>query len=493
VFSNCLVVRAGAVDVFTDISVFVAQCGVEWSKWVGFLLSSTGAVYNGDFTTLCDNFQTYVDNWFTGEWVAKKDESGGITYPEELVELFKKFLETQKDSSGNFKDSNVSLIEYDIVQTAPLSDAWANYYQDDGYLAIDAEQKVEITGLFDLATTMTDYKNMCKVSDLPPYWFIKNHNSNSTIYVYAPNINSTYYWANGRRCFLVGYVENGLWKLHCVNAGSATNYTNQYCYMKSHSFQTGKTTEIMSGAINFMYASNNSTHYKADGNCIPCLATLHGDALKVFATVEDGWAYYEYIKSLGLDDGGKAYNGGDVYINKGTVIYNYVPTDDDDDGDDDDSGGGSGGSSSIDNGLLRSMVDLLTDIKKKLNSIYNQLVLGNIISGLDLLLDAFNTLMDGAGDAVESVALLAESKFPLSLPFDMYLLLSLMEAEPVAPEFEIPFKYQYGTLNIDETVKIDMSKFDKAVEYLKYMEMFLFTWGLLMLTVRMVNVGKGDS
>lgn len=70
--------------------------------------------------------------------------------------------------------------------------------------------------------------------------------------------------------------------------------------------------------------------------------------------------------------------------------------------------------------------------------------------------------------------------FPFCIPFDLIHLLSVLDAEPEIPRWEIPFKIPaYG---VDETIVIDLSAFDGVAKIVRLCETILFIFSLILAT-----------
>lgn len=174
------------------------------------------------------------------------------------------------------------------------------------------------------------------------------------------------------------------------------------------------------------------------------------------------------------------------------------------------SGGGSSGGGSPDmsetNEELRGIRGVLDDILKWCKKIYNQVVVGNVIDAIDAIANVLDTLKDYLAKVVGDAAAIAElgdelvTKFPFSLPQDILLVVTLFEAEPVAPVWEIPFRADFGGptgTKIDETFTIDFTDFKDAVDVLKWFLSLVWIFGLAMLTPKVLGIGgignsKGD-
>ncbi len=75
--------------------------------------------------------------------------------------------------------------------------------------------------------------------------------------------------------------------------------------------------------------------------------------------------------------------------------------------------------------------------------------------------------------------------FPFCLPFDLIRLLNALDAEPVTPVFEIPFVVP--ALDIDITVRLDMSFLEPAMEVFRMCEVVSFILGLILVTHKVIK------
>lgn len=74
--------------------------------------------------------------------------------------------------------------------------------------------------------------------------------------------------------------------------------------------------------------------------------------------------------------------------------------------------------------------------------------------------------------------------FPFCVPFDLYNFFSVLAADPVAPDFELPFVID-GL--VDYTFEIDLSPFSSVAQIVRTMELLLFIVGLILLTRRIIR------
>lgn len=75
--------------------------------------------------------------------------------------------------------------------------------------------------------------------------------------------------------------------------------------------------------------------------------------------------------------------------------------------------------------------------------------------------------------------------FPFCIPFDIIDLFRVLEAEPEAPYFEIPFVYE--EIGLDYTFVIDFEQFNSLAEILRLGEVVFFILGLCMLTGKVIK------
>ena len=155
---------------------------------------------------------------------------------------------------------------------------------------------------------------------------------------------------------------------------------------------------------------------------------------------------------------------------------------------------GSSGGGTVDltdtNNYLDGINNTLDEILKWVKKIYNQVVLGNIIEGADLLNDLFQQELDD----LSALGEIAQTKFPFSLAVDILAILTILEAEPQAPVFEIPFRADFGGatgISVDEVFVLDFTMFEDAVEVLRWWLSIMWIFALVWMTPRFLDVG-GD-
>lgn len=75
--------------------------------------------------------------------------------------------------------------------------------------------------------------------------------------------------------------------------------------------------------------------------------------------------------------------------------------------------------------------------------------------------------------------------FPFCIPFDFIELLRVLDAEPEAPRFEVPFVVP--SVGIDEMYVIDLSMFNDVMEVIRLFELVGFVIGLMLLTGKVIK------
>lgn len=69
-----------------------------------------------------------------------------------------------------------------------------------------------------------------------------------------------------------------------------------------------------------------------------------------------------------------------------------------------------------------------------------------------------------------------EDVFPFCIPFDLFRCIQVLCAEPEAPRWEFPFKFERW--GIDETIVLDLEKFESVAQISRWIETLIFTWML---------------
>lgn len=158
-----------------------------------------------------------------------------------------------------------------------------------------------------------------------------------------------------------------------------------------------------------------------------------------------------------------------------------------------DMGGNPSGGGSAD---LTETNGILKDILKWIKKIYNQVVVGNVLTGVDMLVDALDELGEdlsaGAAAAAEAFTGIIFDLFPFCFIYDIFLIIDMFVAEPVAPIFEIEVDLSPLGLHDPLLFVIDLTPYDDTFKMLRIFEILFFIAGLMHLTYGWI-VGKGDA
>lgn len=80
---------------------------------------------------------------------------------------------------------------------------------------------------------------------------------------------------------------------------------------------------------------------------------------------------------------------------------------------------------------------------------------------------------------------LFKTKFPFCLPWDLYNVFVVLNAEPVAPKFDIPFKFD--RLGIDYTFSIDLSEYEQLALISRVSLSVMFIIALILLSRKVIG------
>lgn len=505
----------------------------EISKLIVFVTNTGYGIVTGTpYEDIAKGFEVYNDSVGTGEWI-HVDANNNVTYDQELIDLLKQFLEEYAQQHPD----EVEKINYRIIHTMDYDTAFIRYA--DYKNALDGIVKPP-EGSNSLAyweekwNAQTQYESFPRMILLSTYGR-KSSPENVQDLSLSQSFSFFEGYEKGKTTCLIGEFGGTNW-------GSASEYhIGVYTYdsaagslsvdrrvtgfEQSCRFIWDPDDLIWNGTENWSYlfpSSGNAyinmsagfwgggwgyyaqnidqeygKRYAAVYNddksvTIPVLATPNGSTFRLFATEQDALRFFEGCADSGLNfDPNQVYTGGNITINNnGDVIINNGPGGGEDDPDGDSSG----------------ILGVLKDIRDWVKKIYNQVVIGNVINAIDALANVLDTLKNYLDEVAGDAAAIAElgeelvTKFPFSLPRDILLVVTLFEAEPVAPVWEIPFRADFGGptgIKIDETFTIDFTDFKDAVDVLKWFLSLVWIFGLAMLTPKVLGIGgignsKGD-
>lgn len=103
-----------------------------------------------------------------------------------------------------------------------------------------------------------------------------------------------------------------------------------------------------------------------------------------------------------------------------------------------------------------------------------------------------DTVMDFFKDRSQETAEKAKDKFPISIPWDVSLVLNSMSAEPKNPKFSLPIKIE--SFKINETIDIDLStgEWEKLAKTCRYILSVTFILFLIHLSRKLFSNGGDD-
>lgn len=111
----------------------------------------------------------------------------------------------------------------------------------------------------------------------------------------------------------------------------------------------------------------------------------------------------------------------------------------------------------------------------------------DISDEMDEIADYVPELADDLGGVVDTF----KKKFPFSIPWDIFYILNGLATTPKAPYFELPLKVErYG---IDETIIVDMSRFQVLSDLSRSIFSMLFMIVLINLTIKVIGSIKEES
>ena len=165
------------------------------------------------------------------------------------------------------------------------------------------------------------------------------------------------------------------------------------------------------------------------------------------------------------------------------------------------------GDNESDNPIISDIRDLLEDIKGKLSV----LEFTSVISALSNVASAFSdlagfiteplknvvdSLKEIVGEAIRGSDMVDDvisaasgivdagmSKFPFSIPRDMFLLFNIMRAEPVAPHWKVPLVF----MDAEYSIEIDFTEYESVAKVSRAFLTVSFLIGLLFITRRLMH------
>lgn len=84
-----------------------------------------------------------------------------------------------------------------------------------------------------------------------------------------------------------------------------------------------------------------------------------------------------------------------------------------------------------------------------------------------------------------------ENVFPFCVPWDLYAFLGILEAEPIAPKFDFPFRDP--KTKVDKLYTVDLAVFDDVAVVVRYGFDLMFIFGLALLTRSLIGAGSSGG
>lgn len=513
----------------------IDAAGTEVGKFIAVVVCTTGAFFQGNYVNLAEGLQLYIDTLGTGDMATVHvDEAGNITYDEVLVEALLAYLEDHPDEMEQF--------DYQLFQTSTYEELFDNFIDAQNFFY---NPIVDQDGCNNMDNFRTMWQNQSEYEAFPHmllgmYFAVPKDGERqpegyfNQDYIIFQNYEKSINDPNKHVCFVGDWDDGGGYRLavyiydqesDVLVLDRRVSNTQQYKYV--YSSENGYTLtnngkylnnsssnayiNVGSGYWNGLagqlpdstaypdyylkYAADNRNY---DVTKLPILATPDGTVFRLFPSTDAALEYMRYASSSNLNwDYSKSYSydGGSITIDTDrNVTINEPeedpdePTDPDNPTDPDDpSIPGTGTDDEYD---TSTELGVLQEILKWVKKIYNQVVLGNIIEGAELLSDLFNQEFS----ALSALGDLAQTKFPFSLAVDILAILSILEAPPQAPVFEIPFRADFGGatgISVDEVFILDFTMFEDAVNVLKWWLSIMWIFALVWMTPRFLDIG-GD-
>lgn len=86
---------------------------------------------------------------------------------------------------------------------------------------------------------------------------------------------------------------------------------------------------------------------------------------------------------------------------------------------------------------------------------------------------------------LELPSIVLKDKFPFCIPFDLAHAFTMLQADPVAPEWNLPIKIQ--RLGIDESIHLDLDEFEPIVNIMRWLILLAFTVSLVVVTRKLIK------
>lgn len=159
-------------------------------------------------------------------------------------------------------------------------------------------------------------------------------------------------------------------------------------------------------------------------------------------------------------------------------------------------------------GWFDQLLGYLEDILDQLKSIKRWTVIDTLIDGVDAIGDWFDLIHDilsdvddgmesavaTLSDALDDATGLLKSKFPFSVPWDIFFFVTLLAAEPETPHFEVPIDFDISALDmhIHYDFVLDFTDYQYLSDIFRVILSMTYAVGLLKMTAGIVNTKKEE-
>lgn len=169
---------------------------------------------------------------------------------------------------------------------------------------------------------------------------------------------------------------------------------------------------------------------------------------------------------------------------------------------------GGGNPAEASDGWLKKIYYKLCDILAQLKSIKRWSIVNTIVNGVDAIadwLDLIHDILSDADDGLESAVStlsaalddatgLLKTKFPFSVPWDIFFFVTLLAAEPEVPHFEVPIDFDVSALDmqIHYDFVLDFSDYQYLSDISRVILSMTYAVGLMKLTAGIASTKKEE-
>ena len=474
----------------------------ESSTYLVYLASRVGAVVDHDFAQWWQTREDYIDWWNTGHISRLENSDGDISYSfdADLVAQIKQALQEYADEMNPFK----------IQKTY-------------SYKSIPA-------GLFPSKQTYNEFLSYCQSHYMTAFSF-PSSTSIGNERMLLGDVSEVVDDGGG-------FIANGGTHFYTVNS----NWSKAPVWRDSYTFIKNSDGDYIIGNIN-----EHNQQCTAFYNYNSTTATFRANLTTGYLVTKDGGRIRVFNSLAEFKD----YNAGQRKVYFGKDFYDYTPADitatwddisdtldhmDDilqqlldkiNDSTDESTieellqeildairnggGGGTGGGGWIGGAVAQWYEDVLSyldKILKQLKSIKRWTVIDTVIGGvdaiadwLDLIHDVLSDVDDGAesavatlSDALDDATGLLKSKFPFSVPWDIFFFVTLLAADPETPHFEVPIDFDVSAIDmhIHYDFVVDFSDYKYLSDICRVVLSMTYAVGLMKMTAGIVNTKKEE-